>query len=65
MQLSNEIIEIFSNLKIKIKPKNIPLLENVLKIYKANTENKITKTVKTTNRWKNQDLNRNDKQRYF
>lgn len=48
MQLSNEITEIFSNLNIQIKPtpKNITFLENVLKIYKTNTENEITKTVK-------------------
>ena len=48
MQLSNEITKIFSNLNIQIKPtpKNISFLENVLKIYKTNTENEITKTVK-------------------
>ena len=62
MQLSNEIIEIFSNLDIQVNddysrpeaiagnntlaPESISFLENVLKIYKANTENKILKTVK-------------------
>ena len=48
MQLSNEIIEIFSNLDIQIKPtpKNISFLENVFKILQADTENQITETVK-------------------
>ena len=62
MQPSNEIIEIFSNLDIQVNndysrpeaiagnntlaPESISFLEDVLKIYKANIENKITKTVK-------------------